>query len=344
MHVLFGSSAGLTSHGGEFWHQNTKGVRGDAWSRRGDSGKIVPGEQLGREVTVGDFNNDGFGDVVASAVRDDVVSRDRTTCVGVCEDGAVNVLYGTSSGTNAAGDDYWHIDTPGVDGAGGQYFGSALASRDVDRDGDDDLAIGIPGMRVADMPLAGAVLVLRGRAGGLHEDDDKLWTLNTPGVRGQPSRWAAFGADVAIRPMGRSRAPELVVGAPGQDVNGHLDAGRVSVLYGSSGGPTAEGDQLWSQFTPGVTGTVGLDGGRFWRARLRCPIPECVPLPGAGIRVGRRDGHTSCRRRRCTPCCRSGTALTGPWRRLDRTARGRVWTWNELSNCSSIFSRLPAVR
>lgn len=46
---------------------------------------------------------------------------------------------------------------------------------------------------------------------------------------------------------------DLAVGVPGEEVL-FDQAGAVSVLYGSPSGPTADGDQLWSQASPGIEG------------------------------------------------------------------------------------------
>ena len=47
---------------------------------------------------------------------------------------------------------------------------------------------------------------------------------------------------------------DLAIGAPGENSDGHRDAGAVNVLYGASGGLSAAGDQSWSQGSPGVLG------------------------------------------------------------------------------------------
>jgi FG-GAP repeat len=52
---------------------------------------------------------------------------------------------------------------------------------------------------------------------------------------------------------------DLAVGVPGKAVTGKHDAGAVSVIYGSEGGPVGEGSQLWTQNSPGVPGAAAPD-------------------------------------------------------------------------------------
>ncbi|MGB7979657.1 MAG: hypothetical protein WCF36_02565 [Candidatus Nanopelagicales bacterium] len=47
---------------------------------------------------------------------------------------------------------------------------------------------------------------------------------------------------------------DLPVGAPGEDLGRVRAAGAVNVIYGSAGGLTARGDQVWTQQSPGVPG------------------------------------------------------------------------------------------
>jgi hypothetical protein len=51
---------------------------------------------------------------------------------------------------------------------------------------------------------------------------------------------------------------DLAVGVPGEDVNGHPDAGGVNVIYGSATGLTAMGNQFWTESSPGVPGATAL--------------------------------------------------------------------------------------
>jgi hypothetical protein len=57
-------------------------------------------------------------------------------------------------------------------------------------------------------------------------------------------------------------AADLAIGAPGEGLGpGQASAGVVHVLYGSAGGLTAAGSQLWSQDSPGVAGVAEAGDG-----------------------------------------------------------------------------------
>lgn len=75
----------------------------------------------------------------------------------------------------------------------------------------------------------------------------------------QPAeRSAAAGLAAAVEPrdfdVNGDGYAELVVGAPGEAIGSVAGAGAVQVIRGSANGPTAAGDQFWSQDTPGVAG------------------------------------------------------------------------------------------
>ncbi len=101
------------------------------------------------------------------------------------------------------------------------------------------------------------MLVIRGRSDGLHENNDKLWTQETPGLLSTADHEEYFGNSAVVRQLGRGRRPELVIGAPGEEAGGKERAGRVHVLYGRRTGPSADGDEVWSRATPGVKGDAG---------------------------------------------------------------------------------------
>jgi len=244
VNVFYGSRSGLTGIGSQLWSQDSPGVK-DAGEFRsyGDEGS-QDSERFGAALAIGDFDANGCDDL-AVGVPDEV------TPIG----GAVNVLYGSSTGLSAAGDQFWHQDVPGIAGlsAGHDKFGSALAAGDLDGDGADDLAIGVPGESING---AGAVHTLYGGPAGLSTSRSQQWSQGTPGVPGVPEPDDHFGATLAIADFGRTRPGDLVVGIPYEDIGGLANAGGSLVLYGRSTGLRSTGAQPWDRNTADVYGVA----------------------------------------------------------------------------------------
>src|SRR6266508_552874 len=67
-----------------------------------------------------------------------------------------------------------------------------------------------------------------------------------------PNVWADFDNDGFV---------DLAVGTPSEDVGTIVDAGAVTVLYGSAAGLTGAGSQQFTQDTPGIVGAAETDDG-----------------------------------------------------------------------------------
>jgi hypothetical protein len=184
-----------------------------------------------------DFDNDGFGDLAVGAPTESLGTSSQT--------GAVSVLYGTASGLSGSRSQLITQDTPGVPGAAepGDRFGAALAAGDFDHDGFSDLAVGASLEDAGTTRDAGAVTVLYGSAQGLTASGSQLFTQ----VGGAVEQSDQFGSVLAAGDFNNNGVADLAAGAPLEDVGSAVDAGAVSVLYGSGGGLTATGGRSFTQ-------------------------------------------------------------------------------------------------
>ncbi|MEU0566127.1 FG-GAP and VCBS repeat-containing protein [Nonomuraea sp. NPDC005983] len=175
--------------------QSTPGIKGasEKW------------DAFGSSLASGDFNGDGRADLAIGVPGEGLSKNQRAMDYG---DGTVDVLYGTRGGLSTSGSEAWSQRTLKGEPRYYDRFGASLAAGDFNGDGDDELAIGVPGER--------AVQVLAGtRAGGLTRHGDLL-------IKGEGRD---FGASLAALPAlgGRYRALSkqpplygLVVAAPDQ--------------------------------------------------------------------------------------------------------------------------------
>lgn len=165
------------------------------------------------------------------------------------------------------------LDDPAVDDG----FGSALAVGDFDRDGYDDLAVGVPGEDVDYVTLeedAGAVNVLYGEAHGLSCERSQFWTQNSGAESGDRFGHALTAGDL----LHRDGRDDLAIGAPYDEANvGSVtlvlgcDSGLCPVYYGGTG--------FISQDTEGVSG-IAEDGDGFGFALVAiAPVKYEVFLP-----------------------------------------------------------------
>jgi hypothetical protein len=120
---------------------------------------------------------------------------------------------------------------------------------DFDNDGFPDLAIGVVG---EDVGTEGAVNVLYGSTGGLTGVGGQFFTQDSPGVPGAAEPDDGFGRALAVGDFDRDGFADLAVGVLDEDVGTIADAGAVHVLYGTAGGLTGTGSQLFTQNSPGV--------------------------------------------------------------------------------------------
>jgi hypothetical protein len=150
VHVLYGSSVGLTGTGSDAFHQGGGSVS--------DSYEIE--DQFGLSLATGDFNDDGYDDLVVGVPLEDWGA--------VPDAGVIHILWGGFSGV----DDHDQLIVEDDLEQSGEtedhdQFGQTLAASDFNGDGYDDIAVGVPMEDLGTTEDAGRVMLLFGTPGNV---------------------------------------------------------------------------------------------------------------------------------------------------------------------------------
>jgi hypothetical protein len=123
---------------------------------------------------------------------------------------------------------------------------------DFNGDGFADLAVGTPNEDLNGVSC-GSVTVFYGSEDGLTTDGIELWSADSSGV-GEAGSGDLFGIALAAGYFNGDNFADLAIGSPDDDVNGQINAGSVTILYGSCEGLTAENSQIWHRDSPNIDG------------------------------------------------------------------------------------------
>ncbi|MEW6270301.1 MAG: hypothetical protein AB1689_13500 [Thermodesulfobacteriota bacterium] len=233
VNVVYGSAFGLQLRGN---HLLTLG--------RHD----VSGARFGDALAVGDFDGDGYEDLAVGASH-------YTPSAEAPYAGAVKIFRGGPTGLARDGLlTLGNLHRPGDS----HNFGTALASADFDRDGFDDLAIGIPHRPFTRNVLhAGAIEVLYGGTAALGGTAPaRSHYLLDHGSGTSPEFGDEFGAALAVGNFNCDSYPDLAVGHPGEDGNEpNKGLGAVTIIYGTRFGASGGIRDYWPAIRAGMPGT-----------------------------------------------------------------------------------------
>ncbi|MGB7979266.1 MAG: polysaccharide deacetylase family protein [Candidatus Nanopelagicales bacterium] len=267
VHVLLGSSSGLTSTGSQLL------------SAASTAAGVPPGDQagFGVSVAIADLDGNGRGDLVIGTPMGALTQ-------GGVPIGTVAVLLASTSRTFDAAR-VFSLDRPDLPGTGQSTdrFGSALAVGDLTGDRVADVAVGAPWRTVGTAPDAGAVYLITGSGGGPSGGAVEL-SQNAGTVPGKAELGDAFGSSLAVGHLSPANADWLVVGSPGEGIGATTASGSIVALPGSASGPNVGAALALSQGTTDMQdspedfdrwATLDGSGATTWPA-LPAPIQNSV--------------------------------------------------------------------
>ncbi|MEM7287480.1 MAG: peptidoglycan DD-metalloendopeptidase family protein [Actinomycetota bacterium] len=198
-------------------------------------GQVLPGtpaedELLGAALAAGDIDGDGCDDLA--------IGSPQTTVEGKRNAGSALVVFGHDGGLDESElvrEVTWG-SLPGGPRTGDRA-GSAVAIGDLDCDGHGDVIVGVPGRDISERTNVGAVIVAPGGPSGV-EGADRV-VRQRKGLKGRLHLKARVGESVVADDIDGDGCDDLLVSAPGTEVDGQPRAGAVHLAWGAGG--TVEG-------------------------------------------------------------------------------------------------------
>jgi hypothetical protein len=214
------------------------------------AGDSLLNNSLGEALAAGDFNGDGYLDLVIGTPQ---YGESQTS------PGAVNVVYGGPGGlsaTDAAVENQFWNQAGAVEGGSenGDRSGHAVAAADFNGDGVDDLVFGSPGEDIGSISNAGAFNVIYGSPSGLTSARNRQFYqgrdigivdgVDFGAVGGAAERDNELGWSLATADFDQDGFDDVAVGIRREDIGSIADVGSVQVFFGSANGLTAVRDRF----------------------------------------------------------------------------------------------------
>lgn len=168
---------------------------------------------------------------------------------------------------------------------------------DFDGDGRRDLALGMPGGTVSGV-ASGFVAVAYGGASGPDTADRQVISQSSAGIPGGSEQGDRFGAALASADFDLDGYADLAVLAAGENDNGPMTAGEVTLVYGSAAGLSsravrfAQGAMTLSTGDFDRNGRTDLAVGRGGSLVVYGDL-AAGDLTGTIIRTGQGEGETA---------------------------------------------------